>query len=229
MDEAHILVVDDDAKLRDLLARFLTKEGFRVTAAEDADAARERMRALAFDLIVMDVMMPGESGVELTRALRRNGDVPILMLTALGDADGRIEGLEAGADDYLSKPFEPRELVLRIQSILRRSNAAAPRQISASVSLGLLRFEPDRLLLLEKAEDRPVRLTTTEQQLLAALARQPGRVLTRESLAEAASVEGGDRAVDVQVTRLRRKLEPDARLPRYLQTVRGRGYVLRPD
>ena len=229
MDEAHILVVDDDARLRDLLVRFLTKEGFRVTAAEDADAARERMRALAFDLIVMDVMMPGESGVELTRALRRNGDIPILMLTALGNADGRIEGLEAGADDYLSKPFEPRELVLRIQSILRRSNAAAPRQISASVSLGLLRFEPDRLLLLEKAGDRPVRLTTTEQQLLAALARQPGRVLAREFLAEAASVEGGDRAVDVQVTRLRRKLEPDARLPRYLQTVRGRGYVLRPD
>ncbi len=229
MDEAHILVVDDDAKLRDLLARFLTKEGFRVTAAEDADAARERMRALAFDLIVMDVMMPGESGVELTRALRRNGDVPILMLTALGDADGRIEGLEAGADDYLSKPFEPRELVLRIQSILRRSNAAAPRPISSTVSLGMLRFEPDRLLLLEKAGDRPVRLTTTEQQLLAALARQPGRVLTRESLAEAASVDGGDRAVDVQVTRLRRKLEPDAKLPRYLQTVRGRGYVLRPD
>lgn len=229
MDEAHILVVDDDAKLRDLLVRFLTKERFRVTAAEDADAARERMRSLAFDLIVMDVMMPGESGVELTRALRRNGDVPILMLTALGNADGRIEGLEAGADDYLSKPFEPRELVLRIQSILRRSNAAAPRQISASVSLGLLRFEPDRLLLLEKAGDRPVRLTTTEQQLLAALARQPGRVLSRESLAQAASVEGGDRAVDVQVTRLRRKLEPDAKLPRYLQTVRGRGYVLRPD
>lgn len=229
MDEAHILVVDDDAKLRDLLVRFLTKEGFRVTAAEDADAARERMRSLSFDLIVMDVMMPGESGVELTRALRRNGDVPILMLTALGNADGRIEGLEAGADDYLSKPFEPRELVLRIQSILRRSAAAAPRQIASSVSLGLLRFEPDRLLLLEKAGDRPVRLTTTEQQLLAALARQPGRVLSRESLAEAASVEGGDRAVDVQVTRLRRKLEPDAKLPRYLQTVRGRGYVLRPD
>lgn len=229
MDEAHILVVDDDARLRDLLVRFLTKEGFRVTAAEDAAAARERMRALAFDLIVMDVMMPGETGMELTRALRRMGDVPILMLTAVGDADARIEGLEAGADDYLAKPFEPRELVLRIQSILRRSAAATPPVQSSAVSLGPLRFEPDRLLLLEKAGDRPVRLTTTEQQLLAALSRQPGRVLTREALAEAASVEGGDRAVDVQVTRLRRKLEPDAKLPRYLQTVRGRGYVLRPD
>lgn len=229
MDEAHILVVDDDARLRDLLVRFLTKEGFRVTAAEDAAAARERMRALAFDLIVMDVMMPGETGMELTRSLRKIGDVPILMLTAVGDADARIEGLEAGADDYLAKPFEPRELVLRIQSILRRSAAAAPAVQTGAVSLGPLRFEPDRLLLLEKAGDRPVRLTTTEQQLLAALARQPGRVLTREALAEAASVEGGDRAVDVQVTRLRRKLEPDAKLPRYLQTVRGRGYVLRPD
>lgn len=229
MDEAHILVVDDDAKLRDLLVRFLSKEGFRVTAAESAQAARDRLRALAFDLIVMDVMMPGETGVELTRSLRRDNDVPILMLTAVGEAHARIDGLEAGADDYLSKPFEPREFVLRIQSILRRSAASTPTPVTSAITLGELRFDPERLLLLQDAGTRPIRLTTTEQQLLAALARQPGRILSREALAEAANVDGGDRAVDVQVTRLRRKIEPDAKLPRYLQTVRGRGYVLRPD
>ena len=229
MDEAHILVVDDDAKLRDLLVRFLSREGFRVTAAEDAAAARDRLRAREFDLIGRDVLMPGESGVDLTRALRRDADVPILMLTAVSEAEARIAGLEAGADDYLAKPFEPRELVLRIQSILRRAVATRPAAAPATVDLGALRFDAARLVLTHGADGTAIRLTTAEQQLLAALVRQAGRVLTRQALAQAAEIDGGDRAVDVQITRLRRKIEPDARQPRYLQTVRGKGYVLRPD
>lgn len=226
-DDAHILVVDDDARLRTLLRDYLTKEGFRVTQAQDAADARAKMRVFAFDLMVLDVMMPGESGLDLAKAVRGETGVPILMLTAMGETGDRILGLEAGADDYLPKPFEPRELVLRIQNVLRRVPAPEEPPRSAIVKLGELQFDLSRELLMRG--ETQVRLTTTEASLLRVLAGEPGRVMTREELTQFLEIDGGDRAVDVQMTRLRRKVEPDPKLPRYLQTVRGRGYVLRPD
>jgi two-component system phosphate regulon response regulator OmpR len=226
----HLLVVDDDARLRRLLQRFLAEQGFRVTAAADAAAARQALAAMAFDLIVLDVMMPGESGLDLTEGLRRQGqDVPILMLTAAGAPDDRVQGFESGVDDYLAKPFDPRELSLRIRTILRRAAVSAPPQAlpQAPVQLGNRWFDPERAEL--RGADGHVRLTGGEASLLVALARRPGEVLSREEIAAAIGTpEAGERAIDVQVTRLRRKIEPDPREPRFLQTVRHRGYVLRP-
>ncbi len=231
---AHILVVDDDARLRALLTRYLGENGFVVTAAAGAEDARAHMAALAFDLLVVDVMMPGEDGLSLTRALRADSTVPILMLTAMGDPEARIRGLEAGADDYLPKPFEPRELVLRINGILRRvaeGPAPAPALVEPParppLHFGGLALNRDRQTLSRDGE--PVYLTTTEAQLLMELAEHAGTVISRDDLAERTGNAANPRAVDVQVTRLRRKLEPDPRTPRYLQTVRGRGYLLRPD
>ncbi|GIX11281.1 response regulator [Elioraea sp.] len=225
-DAPHILVVDDDTRLRELLRRYLVGEGFRVTTAADAAEARQRLAGIAFDLIVLDVMMPGESGLELTEALRRTHDIPIVLLTARGAPEDRIAGFEHGADDYLAKPFEPRELLLRIRTILRRT-APAPGTAEGKVTLGEAVFDPERGTLTRGQET--VRLTGGEAALLAALARRPGEVLTREEIAAALGQEdAGERAIDVQVTRLRRKIEPDPREPTFLQTVRGRGYVLRP-
>ncbi|MFO7481313.1 response regulator [Oceanibaculum nanhaiense] len=224
----HILVVDDDGRLRDLLRRYLTENGFRVSTAADAAEARAKLESLAFDLLVLDVMMPGESGLDLTQDLRRTGVVPILLLTAMAETEDRINGLERGADDYLSKPFEPRELLLRIRTILRRVNGAAPaRAAGAPVLLGGLLFDAERLEL--RGPDRTVRLTETEAALLRALAQNPGATLSRDDLAQRLDLTGNPRTVDVQVTRLRRKIEPDPRFPRYLQTVRGKGYALLPD
>ncbi|HYL48136.1 MAG TPA: response regulator transcription factor [Stellaceae bacterium] len=223
--ESHLLVVDDDARLRDLLRRYLTDQGFRVTTAGDAAEARRKLGSIAFDLLVLDVMMPGEDGFALTASLRESSRIPILLLTAKTEGADRIDGLERGADDYLTKPFEPRELVLRIRNILQRSAAEAERK--SMLRLG------DYCLDLRRGElrrgDEPVRLTSTEQSLLAALAAQPGEAVSRETLAEATQLGGNLRAVDVQMTRLRRKIERDPRFPRYLQTVRGTGYVLKPD
>ena len=232
-DAPHILVVDDDTRLRGLLRKFLSDQGFRISTAGSAEEARKQLESLSFDLLVLDVMMPGENGFELAQSLRQTSDVPILMLTALGETDNRIEGLERGADDYLPKPFEPRELVLRLKSLLRRAAApstaepAAATPPPAEVKLGELRFDPLRMVLLRG--EQAVRLTTAEASLLRLLAEQPGEIISRETLTERGAIAGGVRAVDVQVTRLRRKVEPDPKLPRYLQTVRGRGYVLRPD
>ncbi|WP_086463952.1 response regulator [Oceanibaculum nanhaiense] len=224
----HILVVDDDGRLRDLLRRYLTENGFRVSTAADAAEARAKLESLAFDLLVLDVMMPGESGLDLTQDLRRTGVVPILLLTAMAETEDRINGLERGADDYLSKPFEPRELLLRIRTILRRINGAAPaRAAGAPVLLGGLLFDAERLEL--RGPDRTVRLTEAEAALLRALAQNPGATLSRDDLAQRLDLTGNPRTVDVQVTRLRRKIEPDPRFPRYLQTVRGKGYALLPD
>jgi two-component system phosphate regulon response regulator OmpR len=229
VDDAHILVVDDDARLRGLLSRYLIGEGFRVTAADNAADARAKLRSINPDLLVLDVMMPGESGLELTEALRRESthDVPVLLLTARGTPEDRIAGFEAGADDYLGKPFEPRELVLRIRAMLRRATPPAPGAQTGPVRLGALEFDPERGELRDSAG--LIRLTGGESALLTALGRKPNEVLSREEIAAALEMDdAGERAIDVQVTRLRRKIEADPREPRFLHTVRGRGYILKP-
>ena len=218
----HILVVDDDERLRALLRKYLVDNGYAVTTAGDATEARAQLGAIAPDLIVLDVMMPGESGVALTKSLRAKSGVPILLLTAMGAASDRIAGLESGADDYLAKPFEPRELLLRIAGILRR----APRDAEARlIKFGAFTFEPLRGELRRGGD--LVHLTAAEVQLLALLAGAAGAPQSREDLA--GQTGALPRAVDVQVTRLRKKIESDPRRPRYLQTVRGRGYVFWPD
>ncbi|MCX7369742.1 MAG: response regulator [Alphaproteobacteria bacterium] len=228
-DPAHILVVDDDARLRALLQRFLTEQGFRVSTAENAATARAALADMAFDLLVLDVMMPGESGLELTAALRAEGqEVPILMLTARGAPDDRIAGLEQGVDDYLAKPFDPRELALRIRTILRRATPAptAPQSL-VPMQIGNRWFDIERAEL--RGPDGIIRLTGGEAALMQALARRAGEILSREDIGEALGTpDAGERAIDVQVTRLRRKVEPDPREPRFIQTIRHRGYVLRP-
>ncbi len=224
-EPAHILVVDDDRRLRDLLQRYLTDNGYRVTTAENAADARARMSGLAFDLLVVDVMMPGESGLSLTRALREESPVPILLLTAMGEPEDRVAGLECGADDYLPKPFEPRELLLRIGNILRRARPAAPRD--RVVRFGPFTFDSARVEL--RRDEEIVHLTSGEATLLQVFAQSPGETLSRERLSRESGLGGGARTVDVQIARLRRKIEPDPRQPRYLQTVWGAGYVLRAD
>jgi two-component system, OmpR family, phosphate regulon response regulator OmpR len=223
--QAHILIVDDDRRLRELLHRYLSENGFRVTEAQDTTQARARMQGLDFDLLVLDVMMPGESGLDFASDLRRTNAVPILMLTAMGETEDRINGLERGVDDYLSKPFEPRELVLRIRRILSRAVAKPPP--SRTLSFGDCQFDLNRQELTR--DGTLIRLTTTEASLLNALARSADVALSRETLSRMSGETGSDRAIDVQVTRLRRKIEVDPKMPRYLCTVRGKGYILRPD
>jgi two-component system phosphate regulon response regulator OmpR len=226
-EKPHVLVVDDDKRLRELLRKYLVEQGFLVTAASDAGEARERLASFAFDLLIVDVMMPGESGLELTSDLRRSSRMPILLLTAKGEPEDRISGLERGADDYLAKPFEPRELVLRMRTILRRVAPEAPVLPSTEIRLGPLTFDIERRTLRRGNDE--IRLTTAESDLLTLLARNPNVALSRDELGQQADDAGNSRTVDVQMTRLRRKIESDPRFPRYLQTVRGRGYVLRPD
>jgi two-component system phosphate regulon response regulator OmpR len=223
-DKPHILVVDDDTRLRDLLKSFLSRNAFRVTVAGSAGEARERLAALNFDLIVLDVMMPGQTGLDFAAELRRTDNVPILMLTARGEPKDRIAGLETGVDDYVGKPFEPRELLLRIQSVLRRGRAAEVAAEPDNVTFGPMQFDLALGELTQKGKRVP--LTEAEIALLRALGARMGEVLSREALCR--SVGGGlnERAIDVQVTRLRRKIEPDPGFPRYLRTVRGQGYRL---
>lgn len=229
---AHLLIVDDDERIRELLKRYLMKQGFMVTSARDAAQARRLLSGLAFDLIVLDVMMPGEDGVALTQWLRGEMATPVILLTARGEARDRIVGLEAGADDYIPKPFEPRELVLRINAILRRAPKPEHKALSAKVlMMGRMRYD------IETGElrDGPdvMRLTQTESALMRVLAARQGDVVSREALVEHLGRDRGqteepsqERAIDVQITRLRRKIEPDPRRPRFLQTVRGEGYML---
>jgi two-component system phosphate regulon response regulator OmpR len=219
----HILVVDDDSRIRDLLARFLQDHGFRVTTAVDAASARATMRSLAFDLLILDVMMPQESGLDFARSLRTESRVPILMLTARAEPEQRIEGLETGVDDYLAKPFEPRELLLRVGNVLRRGGASPA---SGEVRMGEFVFHISRGEL--KREDETIRLTERERELLRYFAQRPGTPVSRQELAKGAD-SGGERAVDVQINRLRRKIEHDPANPVYLQTVRGKGYILYPE
>jgi two-component system phosphate regulon response regulator OmpR len=221
----HVLVVDDDARLRDLLRQFLGRHGMTVTTAADAIEARARLAAFAFDLAVVDVMLPGESGLDLTRHLRASTALPVLLLTARAEAADRIAGLSSGADDYLVKPFEPDELLLRIRAILRR--APPPATAPAQVAFGPFRFLPARDELLR--DGVTVRLTAAETALLRVLAARADSAVSREDLVARAHVDGGERTIDVQVTRLRRKIEDDPRNPRWLQTVRGSGYILRTD
>ena len=222
-DSPHVLVVDDDARLRQLLSRYLSENGYMVSTAADAEEARRQLGSMEFDLIVLDVMMPGETGIELTRGLRQINDVPILLLTAMGDTADRITGLDAGADDYMGKPFEPRELLLRIGSVLRRSVREAPPE-RPQARFGRFGFDLERQELAE--DGLPVHLTTAEAALLGVLVGRAGETLSREELAELTGALGNLRTVDVQITRLRKKIEDDPRSPRHLQTVRGRGYVL---
>lgn len=226
-DAPHILVVDDDTRLRELLQKFLADNGFRVSAAKDAAEARKLLAGMAFDLIVLDVMMPGEDGLQFTAALRRHSAIPILLLTARSEVEHRIAGLECGADDYLPKPFEPRELVLRLSSILRRAAQPGGGEVPARVRFGDCTFDIARGELTRNGEH--VRLTSIEESLLRTFALNAGGTLSREELMRESRIDSNTRAVDVQVTRLRRKIEPNPKLPRYLQTVRGAGYVLRPD
>ncbi len=221
-DAPHLLVVDDDRRIRDLLSRFLAGEGYRVTTAKTAKDARAKLTGLDFDLLVLDVMMPGETGFELAKAIRSNSSVPILMLTARDGAESRIEGLQIGADDYVSKPFEPRELSLRIGSILKRARPA-PAQPAESVRFGPFVFHLARGEL-RKGEET-LALTEREREMLRVLTATPGETVTRLALAG----NGGsisERAVDVQVNRLRRKIERDPANPLLVQTVRGVGYRL---
>lgn len=221
-DAPHILIVDDDRRIRDLIKRYLSEHGYRISTAENAAEARAKLAGLAFDLLVIDVMMPGESGLDLTQSLRRSSNVPILMLTARTETDDRIAGLERGADDYLGKPFEPRELLLRIGTILKRAKTNGGR--NEEISLGECRFNVARGEL--KRGDEVIRLTTREVQLMRIFATHSGQALSRLDLCDN---EAAERSIDVQINRLRRKIEIDPRNPVYLQTVRGEGYVLIPD
>lgn len=230
-DDAHILIVDDDERIRGLLQKFLMRNGFLVSTARDAAHARRILSGLEFDLIVLDVMMPGEDGMSLCRDLRARLGTPIMLLTAKGETSDRIAGLEAGADDYLAKPFEPKELLLRINAILRRVPQAAPAVVvPKSLNMGPFRYDVDRGELW-KGDDL-IRLTATESQLMKIFSAKPSEPVSRGTLVEELSRSGGqtqERAVDVQITRLRRKIEPNPKQPQYLQTVRGAGYMLAPD
>ncbi|MEH6737058.1 MAG: response regulator [Sulfitobacter sp.] len=229
--DAHLLIVDDDERIRTLLQKFLMRHGFLVTAARDAAHARRVLSGLEFDMIILDVMMPGEDGISLTKSLRETMTTPILLLTAKGETDNRIEGLEAGADDYLAKPFEPKELLLRINAILRRMPETVPEDVTPKVlNLGPIRYDMERGEMWQGEE--LVRLTATEIQLMKIFSAKPGEALSRSKLVEDLGRDRGqaqERAVDVQITRLRRKIEADPKQPRYLQTVRGAGYMLAPD
>ena len=220
----HILVVDDDARLRRLLQRYLTEHGHRVSTAANVFEAKAALKNFAFDLMILDIMMPGQDGISFTLELRENLDLPVLLLTARGEIEDRVNGLAVGADDYLVKPFDPRELLLRIATILRRTAPAAPER--RPLRFGPFTYDPERQEL--KRGEHPIHLTDAEISLLQILAEQPGLAVSRHQLGERSRICGSERAVDTQIARLRRKLEPEPRQPRYLLTKRGEGYVLRP-
>ena len=231
INDAHILIVDDDERIRGLLQKFLSRNGFWVTTARDAGHARRLLAGLEFDLLVLDVMMPGEDGLTLTKSLREDLTTPILLLTAKAESNERIMGLEAGADDYLTKPFEPKELVLRINAILRRVPVDVPVDAPPkTLQLGGVRYDVARGEMWRDTE--LVRLTATESALMRIFASSIHQPVSRGKLVEDLGRDTGqsqERAVDVQITRLRRKIEDDPKNPRYLQTVRGAGYMLAPD
>ena len=218
----NLLVVDDDERIRNLLSEYLIKEGFIVSTASGAEEARKKTQLIKFDLIILDIMMPGDDGLTLTKEIRNNSDIPIILLTAKSGTDSKIEGLEIGADDYLTKPFNPKELLLRVLSILKRSKSE--ENIDNEIFFGDYTLNIEKRELT-KSKDR-VYLTDREMNLLIALAKSPGHPLNREKLA---GIDEPGRSVDVGINRLRRKIEKDPRMPLWLQTVRGEGYILRPD
>lgn len=223
----HVLIADDDERLRHLLSQFLRENGFLVTTATDAADARQKLKYLQYDLVVLDVMMPGEDGVAMTQSLKQeNFATPILLLTALGETESRIQGLEAGADDYLAKPFEPRELLLRMHAILRRVTARPP-VVQETVRFGRWTLDLERGELVDGDERLP--LTQVERTLLKAFSGRKGDIVSREELARICEMDAAERTIDVQITRLRKKIGEDPKLPRYIQTVRGKGYVLWSD
>ena len=221
--DTHILIIDDDDRIRTLLSRYLTKQGYRASAASGAKEARSKMQGLKYDLLIIDIMMPGEDGLSLTRSLREHHDVPIILLTALGEADQRITGLRSGADDYLPKPFEPEELLLRIDNIFHRTGK---KLTTDKVVFGPYAYDLNKGIL--RKNGKQMKLTTGEQTLLSLLAGQAGAVVSRYILSENINAQS-ERAVDVQMTRLRRKLEDDTSEPQFLLTVRGEGYRLVSD
>ena len=220
----HILVVDDDTRLRSLLQRFLRESGFYVSTAKLASEARHLMRQYQFDLLIVDIMMPEESGLTFLTKLREDSDIPVIMLTAMGETEDRISGLESGADDYLPKPFEPKELVLRIKNILRRTPAEKTENGNC-LDLGLCLYNLQTKELMDK-QGCIIHVTPVEQALLSVLGAKPGQVFGRETLAEMLGAGQSPRSIDVQITRWRKKIEPDTKNPRFLQTVRGKGYML---
>ena len=221
-DAPHLLVVDDDQPIRDLLSRYLVDHGYRVTTASSAAEARSRLEGMTFDLLVLDVMMPGESGLDLARSIRNGSPVPILMLTARAETDDRIAGLETGVDDYVTKPFDPRELLLRINSVLRRTSTPLQPAIE-TVRFGDFSFHLESGELT--CEGKQVRITDRECFMMRVLAAKPGETVARQALV-APGTEANERAVDVQINRLRRKIEKNPANPAYLRTVRGGGYRL---
>ena len=226
--KAHILVVDDDARLRSLLQRFLRESGFLVSTAQDANAARNMMKEYSFNLLIIDVMMPGESGIEFLQKLREKDNIPAIMLTAMGETSDRISGLEAGADDYVAKPFEPRELILRINNILRRVPSNTDSFLDKKLIFGAFSFDLNRKELTSQ-NGKIIHITPIEGQLLSVLGEACGHIFSREKLADILGNNQSPRSIDVQITRLRRKIEEDSKNPRYLQTVRGKGYMLLHD
>ncbi len=224
--KAHILVVDDDTRLRSLLQRFLRENGFYVSVAKNASAARQQLQNYKFDLLIVDIMMPEETGLQFLHKLREESNVPVILLTAMGETEDRIAGLESGADDYLPKPFEPKELVLRIKNILRRAPVVneAEKQV---LNLGLCVYDLVKKELVSKS-GQLIHITPVEQSLLNILGQKSGQVFSREKLADMLGAGQNPRSIDVQITRLRKKIEKDSKNPRCLQTVRGKGYMLLP-
>jgi two-component system phosphate regulon response regulator OmpR len=221
----HVLVVDDDTRIRNLLSSYLSREGYRVTTAPSAEAARTKLASIAFDVLILDVMMPGENGFDLARELKKSLHTPILMLTARAEAEDRVTGLEIGADDYLPKPFDPRELLLRLANVLKRaSGAQAAEAVPKTVRFGAFSFNLERGELERDGE--LVRITDREREMLTLLAQANGAPVAREALAGGGDQLAADRSVDVQINRLRRKIETDLANPRWLMTVRGQGYRL---
>lgn len=227
LNRPHVLVVDDDKRIRELLGRYLQQNEFLVTEADNAAAARNLLSIMSFDALVLDIMMPGEDGLSLTTSLKGDGfQTPVLLLTAKGETESRIAGFEAGADDYLPKPFEPRELVLRLNAILRRA-ATAPAKTESTASFDGWVYDAARTMLVKGDETQL--LTRAEATLMQIFMQKPGQIFSRQDLAALAGLEGEERTIDVQITRLRRKIEANSKKPRYLQTIRGEGYVLHTD
>ncbi len=224
--KAHLLVVDDDTRLRSLLQRFLRENGFYVSVAKNAVEARSQLQNYVFDLLIVDIMMPGETGLEFLHKLRDESNIPVIMLTAMGETEDRILGLETGADDYLPKPFEPKELVLRIKNILRRTPVVAEDE-NKILNLGLCFYDLIKKELWSK-NGSLIHITPVEQSLLNILGQKSGQVFSREKLADMLGAGQNPRSIDVQITRLRKKIEKDSKNPRCLQTVRGKGYMLLP-